>query len=169
MNDYNIDIAQESDVTRIVEIYNQAIKAKDNAIIDEIKIGEYREEFKFRDLVEYPIFTYRIEDKIVGWISLSPYRADRVAYRSLKEVSFYIDYQHLGKGIGSILLEFIISNRSKLNYNSLIAILISSNKKSINLLKKYDFEKWGVFPKVLEMQPELESVIIFGRNFKIKK
>ena len=166
MNNYHIDIAQESDVTRIVEIYNQAIRAKDNAIIDEIKIEKYRKEFKSRDLVEYPIYTYKIEEVIVGWISLSPYRANRVAYRSLKEVSFYIDYQHLGKGIGSKMLEFVISNKDKLNYNSLIAILISSNKKSISLLKKFDFKEWGYFPNVLEMQPKLESVSIFGRNFK---
>lgn len=166
MKDYTINIAQESDLVRIVEIYNQAIRAKDNAIIDEIEVEIYKEDFRNRDLAEYPIYTFQTAEKLVGWISLSPYRSDRVAYKSLKEVSFYIDYQHLGKGIGSKMLEFIISNKDKLNYKSLIAILISSNKKSISLLKKYDFEEWGVFPKVLEMQPELESVTIFGRNFK---
>jgi len=166
MKDYNINIAQESDLVRIVEIYNQAIKAKDNAIIDVIRVKNYKEDFRTRDLVEYPIYTFKTAGKLVGWISLSPYRANRVAYRSLKEVSFYIDYQYLGKGIGSKMLAFVLSNRNMLNYNSLIAILISSNKKSISLLKKFDFKEWGYFPNVLEMRPELESVSIFGRNFK---
>ena len=97
---------------------------------------------------------------------MSPYRANRNAYKKLKEVSFYVDYNHLGKGIGSILLSFIIQNKSKYNYDSLIAILISGNTKSVKLLEKFNFEKWGNFPNVLDMSPGTESVSIYGLNLK---
>lgn len=166
MNSYTIELASEKDLVDILVIYNQAIEAKDNAILKTINYDTFKDEFSKRDLKEYPIFVYKEYGKIIGWISLSPYRANRIAYRKLKEVSFYIDYGHLGKGIGSILLSFIIQNKSKHNYDSLIAILISGNTKSVKLLEKFNFEKWGNFPNVLDMNPGTESVLIYGLNLK---
>jgi phosphinothricin acetyltransferase len=166
MNSYIIELASEKDLVGILDIYNQAIEAKDNAILKAIDYDTFKDEFSKRDLQEYPIFVYKEYGKILGWISLSPYRANRIAYRKLKEVSFYIDYGRLGKGIGSILLSFIIKNKAKYNYNSLIAILISSNMKSIKLLERFNFKEWGEFPSVLDMNPGTESVLIYGLNIK---
>lgn len=166
MNSYIIELASEKDLVGILDIYNQAIEAKDNAILKAIDFDEFKDDFSKRDLKEYPIYVYKEYGNILGWISLSPYRANRIAYKKLKEVSFYVDYGHLGKGIGSILLQFIIQNKSKFNYDSLIAILISRNSKSVKLLEKFNFEEWGEFPRVLDMNPGTESVLIYGLNFK---
>jgi phosphinothricin acetyltransferase len=166
MNSYIIELASEKDLVDILDIYNQAIEAKDNAILKTINYDTFKDEFSKRDLQEYPIFVYKENEEIIGWISLSPYRANRIAYKKLKEVSFYVDYNHLGKGIGSILLSFIIQNKSKHNYDSLIAILISGNTKSVKLLERFNFKEWGKFPSVLDMNPGTESVLIYGLNFK---
>ena len=166
MNSYIIELASEKDLVDILDIYNQAIEAKDNAVLKTINYDTFNDEFSKRDLQEYPIYIYKENEKIIGWISLSPYRANRIAYKKLKEVSFYVDYNHLGRGIGSILLSFIIQNKSKHNYDSLIAILISGNTKSVKLLEKFNFEKWGNFPNVLDMSPGTESVSIYGLNLK---
>lgn len=166
MNSYTIELASEKDLVDILVIYNQAIEAKDNAILKTIDYDTFKDEFSKRNLQEYPMFVYKEYGKILGWISLSSYRANRIAYKKLKEVSFYVDYNHLGKGIGSILLRFIIQNKSKHNYDSLIAILISGNTKSVKLLEKFNFEKWGNFPNVLDMSPGTESVSIYGLNLK---
>jgi L-amino acid N-acyltransferase YncA len=166
MNKYTIELASQNDLKQILDIYNQAIIAKDNAIIEPIKYNTFVEDFSKRNLNQYPIFTYKVEGDVIGWISLSPYRSNRVAYRKLKEVSFYIDYDNLGKGIGSSMLKYILNNRNILSYDSLIAILVSDNEKSIKLLNKFEFEEWGFFPEVLDMQNKNSSVLIYGLNLR---
>lgn len=161
----NIRLANLEDVNSIVEIYNQGIINRNNAILDEIVPEDYADNFKNRNSAEYPIFVYVIENKVVGWISLSPYRANRRAYRRTKEVSFYIDSKHHSKGIGSQLLEFVIDEQGSLNFSSLFALLVANNDKSIALLKKYEFSLWGLWPQVLEIDDVRYDAIVYGRNF----
>lgn len=160
-----IRLANLNDTPHIVDIYNQAIRNRNNALIDDIELDEYKSEFENRDMNEYPIFVVEINKIIVGWVSISPYRANRAAYNNLKEVSYYLDSNSTGKGIGSKLLEFVIDNRLEISFNSLIAILVANNSISIGLLKKFGFSLWGFMPSVLEMDGKLEDAIIYGKNF----
>lgn len=161
-----IRLANIDDTPIIVDIYNQAIRNRNNALIDDITIDEYNLEFEKRDMKEYPIFVAEIEEVVIGWISISPYRSNRKAYRNSKEVSFYLDCNSTGKGIGSKLLEYVVENRLQIGFHSLFAILVANNSKSIALLKKFEFKLWGLMPLVLEMDGKYEDAIIYGKNFK---
>lgn len=164
--DVSIRLAQVNDTESIVRIYNEGIRNRNNAILDEIELSEYLQEFSNRDLVEYPVYIAKNNDKIMGWISISAYRANRRAYQKSKEVSFYIDSKYFGKGIGSQLLQYVIDHRTEISFDSLFAILLANNQPSISLLKKYNFSLWGYMPKVLDMDGKKEDAIIYGRNFK---
>lgn len=164
-NESKIRLATKNDIIRIVEIYNQGIRNRNNAILDDIIVSNYEIEFVNRDLLEYPIYVYETDDIVVGWISVSPYRANRRAYRKTKEISFYIDELYHSRGIGSTMMEYIIKNQKQINYKNLFAILVADNSKSISLLKKYGFSLWGFWPKVLEMDSNFKDAIIYGRNF----
>jgi len=165
-NTLEIRLATFDDTKSIVDIYNQGIRKRYNAILDQISLEEYSSDFWFRDLDDYPIYVAEIDNIIVGWISISPYRANRRAYSNSKEVSFYLDENFIGKGIGSSLLHFIIENQANIGFRNLFAILVANNQSSISLLKKFDFSLWGLMPKVLEMDDRLEDAAIYGRNFK---
>lgn len=165
-NNLNIRIVEKNDIPKIVEIYNQGIRNRNNAILDELNLKEYTREFEDRNLSQYPVFVAEFDNTILGWISLSPYRANRRAYKNSKEVSFYLDENSLGKGIGSKLMNFVIENKNALGFHSLFAILVANNERSISLLKKFDFKLWGYMPKVLEMDDMFEDAIIYGRNFQ---
>jgi len=162
----NIRLADLNDTQRIVEIYNQGIRNRNNAILDDIILESYIKEFEKRNMIEYPIYVAEIDNTIYGWISVSPYRANRRAYKGSKEVSFYLDETSLGKGIGTNLLRYVIDNRSDIGFHTLFAILVANNERSIKLLKKFDFKLWGLMPKVLEMDKVLKDAIIYGRNFE---
>ncbi len=165
LKNISIRLATINDTKSIVEIYNEGIRNRQNAILDEIMLRAYHEKFKNRDLTEYPIFVAILNDEVIGWISISPYRANRRAYLKSKEVSFYIDSNHTGKGVGSGLLKYVINSRSKINFDSLFAILLANNQHSIYLLKKFGFSLWGYMPKVLDMDGTKSDAIIYGRNF----
>ncbi len=161
----SIRLASIHDTPSIVDIYNQGIRNRNNAILDEIELDRYTEEFSTRDLVEFPIYLAIKNDSILGWISISPYRANRRAYSKSKEVSFYIDNQYVGKGIGSQLLQYVINSRTDIMFDSLFAILIANNQPSISLLKKFGFSLWGYMPKVLDMDGSRNDALIYGKNF----
>jgi len=161
----SIRLASIHDTPSIVDIYNQGIRNRHNAILDEIELDRYTEEFSTRDLVEFPIYLAIKNDSILGWISISPYRANRRAYSKSKEVSFYIDNQYVGKGIGSQLLQYVINSRTDIMFDSLFAILIANNQPSISLLKKFGFSLWGYMPKVLDMDGSRNDALIYGKNF----
>lgn len=165
-NNLNIRFADINDIPKIVEIYNQGIRNRNNAILDELNLIEYTNEFEGRNLSNFPIYVAEINNSIVGWISISPYRANRRAYRNSKEVSFYLDENSIGVGIGSKLMNFVIENRHAIGFHSLFAVLVANNERSISLLKKFDFKLWAVMPNVLEMDDMLEDAIIYGRNFQ---
>ena len=46
--------------------------------------------FKEHDQKKYPIIVAEQNDKILGWISLSPYRPGRLALRFTAEVSYFV-------------------------------------------------------------------------------
>lgn len=165
-SDVSIRLANIDDTDSIVEIYNQGIRNRHNAILDEIDISNYKNEFNNRDLKEYPIFVAVKNEIVIGWISISPYRANRRAYQKSKEVSFYLDGNYNGQGIGSQLLQYIIDYRTEISFDSLFAILVANNQPSISLLKKFYFSQWGYMPKVLNMDGKKEDGIIYGRNFE---
>lgn len=162
----NIRLAKLNDTPEIVEIYNQGIRNRNNAILDEISLVEFKSDFVSRKLTDYPIFIAELNNVVVGWIAVSPYRANRRAYINSKEVSFYLDEKYIGKGIGTKLINYVIENRDEIGFHSLFAILVANNQPSISLLKKFDFKLWGYMPNVLEMDDLLEDAFIYGRNFK---
>ena len=166
--DVSIRLAQMNDTDSIVEIYNEGIRNRNNAIIDEIELSAYQNEFKKRNSIEYPIYVAIDDDKVIGWISISAYRENRRAYLKSKEVSFYLDSRHYGKGIGTQLLQYVIDIRAEISFDSLFAILVANNQPSISLLKKFNFSLWGYMPKVLDMDEKKEDAIIYGRNFEKK-
>lgn len=161
MRDGNfIRIAELNDLEAIITIYNYAILSKFETA-DTLQINWKRRIGWFRSHKPgtYPIFVYEINGKVVGWISLSPYRKGRKALRYTIEISYYVHPKFKQQGIGSKLIEHTISKSRELNYKTLIAIILDRNEKSINLLIKYGFLKWGHLPNIADFEnAECEQV-----------
>ena len=87
----NIRIAQAADLSRIVEIYNQAIPSmRSTADLSPLKAEDRMAWFAEHSPAKYPIFVAEIDGEVVGWCSLSAYRPGRMALRFTAEVSCYI-------------------------------------------------------------------------------
>lgn len=146
----NIRIAKIADLQAIVEIYNQAIiagqKTADTTIMT---VSDRLQWFEQHIPEKYPILVAE-NMNIVGYCSISPYRAGRMALRRTAEVSCYIHFDHLRSGIASELLKHAIQMCPSLELKTLFAIVMDSNTASIRFLEKHGFEKWGHMPKVAE-------------------
>jgi L-amino acid N-acyltransferase YncA len=144
-------IATEDDVDPIVDIYNQAVAlGTATADISPVTTESRRLWLREHSPDHYPVFVAEHQDEIIGWCSLSPYRPGRMALRHTAEISYYIDENSRGMGVGSFLISHAIEKGSHLGIKTLFAIILDVNEKSTQILEKFGFEQWGHMPNIAE-------------------
>ncbi len=157
--------ANENDAEAIAAIYNMAVAAGFcTADTEPQTTEERRKQMKAHPGPSHCYFVFEVDGKIAGWASLSPHRPGRKALRFTKEVSFYIHPDYQSRGIGTQLLTHIIHFAIDSEIRTLFALLLESNTKSIGLLRKFGFEKWGHLPTVADFNGEEIGQYIFGKR-----
>jgi len=159
-----IRIATESDLDAIDRIYNQAIDAGfRTAHLAPMSPAERLAWLRTHDEKEYPVYLYDRDGSALGWASLSPYRPGREALEEVAEVSFYVDFDHHGEGIGSELVKHCLEQAPTLGKRILFAIIIEGNEGSNALLEKFGFERWGFLPQVVHSHGEFRGQWYLGK------
>ena len=141
--------ATSADLPAILEIYNDAVLTTTATYDYEPRTMEHRVAW-FEEHVkqDYPVFVAQDDsDHIVGWSSLSGYRA-RPGYRFTSENSIYVAADQRGKGIGKLLLVPLIETARKRGLRAIIAAIDATNEASIRLHARFGFEKVGHFKQV---------------------
>jgi len=95
-----------------------------------------------------PFYIVENENKeVIGFGLLYPY--DRIdAFSGAAQISYFILPEYTGKGIGTKLLDTLISDARKLGIHTLLTTISSLNVKSINFHLKNGFVICGYFKKV---------------------
>jgi len=165
-----IRIAQFEELTAIVSVYNEAIRAAyQTADLEELSTNDRTEWFEKHQHSNYALFVLLADELIIGWLSLSPYRMGRSALSKTVEISYYLSSEFQGKGLGNQLMAFGIEEAKKRNFHHLIAILLSANKKSISLLQKFGFAEWGRMPRIAVIKKEFFDHLYFGLHINSEK
>jgi phosphinothricin acetyltransferase len=160
-----IRLAQLDDLPAIVDIYNQSIPTKQSTgdttpvrVEDRMTwFGEHRPD-------EHPIFVADVEGRVVGWCSLSAYRAGRAALRFTAEISYYIALAYHRQGIGTALVKHALAACPALGIKHVFAIVLEGNQASLNLLGKMGFEQWGYLPRVADFDGKEVGHLYYGRH-----
>lgn len=156
-------MAELKDLEALVEIYNQSIAAGQiTADLTPFTTVDRMEWFERHSPDKYPILVAEKEKKIVGYLTISEYRSGRNALRHTAEVSYFIHFGYHRQGIASRLLTHAIQICPTLKIKTLFAILLDGNQGSINLLRKFGFEKWGHMPRVAEFDGVEVGHLYFG-------
>ncbi|MDZ7715556.1 MAG: N-acetyltransferase family protein [Balneolaceae bacterium] len=160
-----IRFAKEAHLRDIDRIYNQAIEdGLRTAHLEPLDPRERRAWFNNHNQGSFPIFVFTEDGKTLGWLSLSPYRPGRGALSEVAEVSYYVDYNHHDSGIASQLMESAISFCDNTPLRILVAILISGNSASIELLQKFGFEEWGRIPEGIHYDGQFKDHVYWGKR-----
>jgi phosphinothricin acetyltransferase len=80
---------------------------------------------------------------VVGFGALSPYK-ERAAYRTSVEDSVYVRRDRNGEGIGSLLVQELLSVAASSGFHAVFARINASGEASIALHRKWGFELLGV-------------------------
>lgn len=139
--------AKEEDAGDIARIYNYAVLNTTATFDMEPKSVEDRVEWLREHGEQYPVFVAELNNKIVGWSSLSPY-GERPAYRFTVENAIYIDCEYQGRGIGSLLLQVLLQSADESGYHAVIALVVKGNDSSARLHERFDFKLVGVMHEV---------------------
>ena len=114
-----------------------------------------------------PYLVAKYEGKLVGYAYAAPYRS-RSGYRFTVENSVYINPEQRGKGIGSLLLNTLITRCKEQGCHQIIAVISDlENSASLYLHTKLGFKpvgtlkevgcKFGIWVDTVLMQRNLEE------------
>ena len=160
------EFAQQKDLPKIVDIYNQAVPGRmATADLKPVSVESKQDWFEAFNQKQRPIWLIEYNDQIAGWVSLE-YFYGRPAYIHTAEISIYLDDEFKHHGLGSSAIEFVISQLKPLQIDTLVAFVFSHNLPSQGLFKKYGFEQWAHMPDVALMDGVERSLDILGKKFQ---
>jgi L-amino acid N-acyltransferase len=90
----------------------------------------------------FPIIVAIDNETLVGFGYYSEFRF-REAYKFTVEHSVYAHPNHIGKGIGKLILENLINLAKLQKLHTMIGVIDAENKSSIEFHKKFGFEIAG--------------------------
>jgi L-amino acid N-acyltransferase YncA len=91
---------------------------------------------------EFPVIVATENEMVVGFGYYSEFRF-REAYKFTVEHSVYAHPNHLGKGIGKLILESLILLAKAQKLHTMIGVIDAENQSSIDFHKKFGFEIAG--------------------------
>ncbi len=159
------NIAEEKDWSRVLEIYNEAVSEMGKTADTEVQNIETKGHWLQNHKTDkHAIILGILEDQIIGWCSISPYRKGRKALECTAEISYYVSRSYRKKGLGSELINYSINYAKEHGIKNLIAILLDINIESIGLLRKFKFQEWGHLPGIANINNKACGQYIFGKK-----
>ena len=139
----------QDDVVSCLDIYNYEV-ANGVATLDlePRTLPEWQEWFDAHKTSEHCIFVGLMDDVVVGYASLSPYRT-KDAFKSTVELSIYIHQDHRGKGVASKLMAHILEHAKENDtLHTVVSVITAGNEGSTKLHSRFGFTYCGLTPEV---------------------
>src|SRR5918992_5918867 len=156
--------AVAKDLATIVDIYNAAIPGRvATADTSPVTLESRRPWFEDHDPRRRPLWVAEEGRAIIGWLSFQSFYG-RPAYRATAEVSVYVAPGHQGKGIGRTLLEKAVAAAPGLELRTLLGFVFGHNAPSLGLFERLGFQRWGLLPRVAELDGVERDLVIVGKS-----
>jgi phosphinothricin acetyltransferase len=156
--------AVESDLPAIIKIYNAAIATRiATAQLEPVTLEERRGWLKEHSTDRHPFWVLEIDREIAGWLTLKPF-LPRCAYRRTAEVSVYVDKKFRRHGVGRTLLSESITRASSLKIKAMVGLIFAHNEPSLRLFEQLGFERWGLLPRIAQLDTLERDLTIMGRH-----
>ena len=139
----------QDDVVSCLDIYNyEVVNGVATLDLEPRTLLEWQEWFDAHQTVEHRIFVGLMDDVVVGYASLSPYRT-KDAFKSTVELSIYIHQGHRGKGVASKLMAHILEHAKENDtLHNVVSVITAGNEGSTKLHSRFGFTYCGLTPEV---------------------
>lgn len=158
----NIVPATPADWPAIRQIYCQGIRTKNATFETEEDVPDRETWFaaKVPDLIFKAVDE---SDQMLGWSALSPV-SSRCVYQGVAEVSVYVSTTAQGQGVGTALLNHLVTASEAAGLWTLQAGIFPENKASIRLHQKAGFRLLGIREKLGKMDGVWRDVAFLERR-----
>ncbi len=135
---------RHEDVVAILEIINYNI-LNSTALYDYNIRSIEQQNAIFEDKLKkgFPVIVAESNNEVVGFGYYSEFRF-REAYKFTVEHSVYAHQNHLGKGIGKLILTELIALAKAQKLHTMIGVIDSENTSSIEFHEKFGFTTVGI-------------------------
>ncbi|MDE2588810.1 MAG: N-acetyltransferase, partial [Patescibacteria group bacterium] len=154
--------ATKTDIPAITHIRNEAIEEK-IATLDESKhTPEYEENWLNDHVFPYGVWIAKEHKNLLGWTSLNKF-STRPAYKYVADLSVYVSRTSRGKGIGTLLLDFIVKTAKKNGFHKIVLSGFAFNTPAMALYKKFGFRDVGIYLEQGKLNGEWVNVILMEK------
>ena len=151
------------DLPAIVHIYNAAVPGRMATADTEPITVDSRHAWFAEHTGSRPLWVAVEDDTIVGWLSFQSFYG-RPAYRATAEVSVYVAPGIQRKGVGRQLLSRAVETGPRFGLRTLVGFIFGHNAPSLALFEALGFARWGLLPRVAELDGIERDLVIVGRR-----
>ena len=153
---------EEEHLNSILDIYNYYVlnttaTFHDHALsVDEVRKLVFFDNPKYRTMII-------LEDRdICGYVILKRHK-ERGAYDKTAEVTVYLKPEYIGRGLGSLAVQYIESYAKNVDIHVLIASICGEYLKSINLFSRSGYFKCAHYKEVGRKFDQVLDVVAFQK------
>lgn len=155
--------ATTKDQQRIVDILNARIRERRyTALLTSVTVESRQDWFREHNNGTHQIYVIEDQDAVIGWMAVTAFRSGREAFDQTAEISYYVDTDREGRGIGKTLMAHVITECRQKGLKNLISMVFGDNERSLGLAKKFGFTEWGRLPQVIEIDGRVTDYLIMG-------
>lgn len=149
MSELIIRSIAKDDVFACLSIYNYEVEHGVATLDLEARtLEEWNEWYNAHSDEHHPIIVGNINDVVVGYASLSPYRL-KDAFKSTVELSIYIHKDYRGQGVATQLMERILEMaKADTMIHNVVSVITAGNEESTKLHNRFGFTYCGLTPEV---------------------
>lgn len=149
MSELVIQSITKNNISACLAIYNyEVIHGVATLDLEPRTLEEWHEWYNAHSDEQHPIIVGTIDDVVVGYASLSPYRL-KGAFKSTVELSIYIHQNYRGRGVATRLMEHILEMaKADTMIHNVVSVITAGNEGSTKLHNRFGFTYCGLTPEV---------------------
>ena len=156
--------ALESDLPAIIEIYNATVPTRIvTAELEPTTVEARLPWFREHSPNQYPFWAAESDGQVIGWLDFKKF-LPRSAYRGTAEISIYVHEKFRRQGVARRLLEEAIARAPLLGIDAIVGLIFGHNQPSLKLFERHGFERWGLLPRIAQLDGSKRDLVIMGRH-----
>jgi L-amino acid N-acyltransferase YncA len=156
--------ALESDLLAIIDIYNATVPTRMvTAELEPTTVEARLPWFREHSPDQHPFWVAENDGCVIGWLDFKKF-LPRCAYRGTVEISVYIHETFRRQGVARRLLEEAIARAPSLGINAIVGLIFGHNQPSLKLFERLGFERWGLLPRIAQLDENKRDLVIMGRH-----
>ncbi|KPU45867.1 putative phosphinothricin acetyltransferase YwnH [Oxobacter pfennigii] len=133
------------DISIITQIYNQGIEDRVATLDADLVSENEMRDYMIGRSEGYKVLVIADEqDKVYGWASINVF-SSKCCYSGVADISIYIERSMRGKGLGKILLNYLIDVAKKQEFDKLVLSAFDFNEPGKRLYKSLGFREVGTY------------------------